>query len=126
MNEDILKDENVALKALLQKAVDKFAAYRRVSGLTGLNCGETEAMKTAEEFAAVIEDMLTFNKKAYLKSRGAFCLYCSSDNFESGSICPYLGDGAIDGTLSRNMFCHDCKGRWHETYELTDAQTGEI
>ncbi len=63
-----------------------------------------------------------FDRKGYLEFNGRFCPYCGSDNFEGDSIC----DGVLEGTLSRNMFCHDCKDRWHETYELTDAQTGEI
>lgn len=59
-------------------------------------------------------------KQKYVKSAGARCPYCNSDDIEAGKL-------EADGSSAWcGVECHSCGKEWSDVYALTTIEEGRI
>lgn len=57
--------------------------------------------------------MKPMTQEEFLATGAANCPYCRSENIEA-EMAPVAGDGEA----WQEVYCCDCRKRWHEVYEL--------
>ena len=64
----------------------------------------------------ILDHLIPYRKKKYIKSGGVRCPYCGSDNISGGHM-------EVDCTGAwQDVHCDDCGKDWQDIYKMVDME----